>query len=131
MIAFVLPFILRAGSWFKRIPMWAFAIAIIAAFAWLQTTRLDHARDGWRIERTNHEVTRGSVRELTVKVAMQNAAADMLKRDSDARVKAGIKAVGARQEHHGDEAKRITRIMLPAPLSGRCVTPASVSESGL
>lgn len=131
MIALILPFILRAGSWLKRVPMWMFAMAGIAIFACLQTARLDKASKGWIAERNNHEVTRGSVRILATAVVMQNKEVDALKRDSDARVKAGIKAVAARQEVRGDEAKRIARIMLPAPLSGLCVTPASVLESSL
>lgn len=131
MIAFILPLIMRAGSLLKRVPLWAFAIAGLVIFAWLQTARLDKASKGWINERANHEVTRGSVRILATAVVMQNAAVDALKRDSGARAKTGIKAVGARQEVHGDEAKRIARIMLPASLGGRCVTPASVLESGL
>lgn len=131
MIGLILPFLLRAGALFKAIPMWVFVLAGVVAFAWIQTARLYHARDALRLERDNHEVTRGSVWTLKQSIADQNKAVDAIKIEAGARVKTGISAVAARREHRGAEDKRIARIMLPAPLSGRCVTPASVLESGL
>lgn len=122
---------MSALSLFRKIPLWAFAIAAALSWGAIERAGGDRARGIVKDERASHEITRGSVRILATAVVMQNAAVEALGTESKQRAKTGKGALQTRAKDKAASLARIERIVAPAPLSGRCVTPASVMESGL
>ena len=133
-MTFLLPLLGLAKSalqWFARLPWYVMTIVALCAMCVILWTLWGRSADGLKVERAKTVTLRQSVDDLMLAVKTQNDAIDALAIEGKKRAQTGKDALTVRAKERVGETATIERITLPAPLSGRCVTPSDVMELGL